>query len=64
MGEYHGAYPNHIGLVVGFQRGTKARLVSMNGLGSKGHESPFGRWGSGESEVALTMGDKRMSFMG
>jgi hypothetical protein len=36
MGEYHGVHPIRTGLVAGFQRGAKARLVSMNWSGFRG----------------------------
>ena len=50
MGEYHGAHPNHIELVVGFQRGAKARLVSMKWSGFQGAGTPrsaIGSWSTG-----------------
>jgi hypothetical protein len=45
MGEYHGAHPIRIGLVVGFQRGAKARLVSMKWSGFQGAGTPI--WSMG-----------------
>ena len=50
MDEYHGAHPNRIGLVVGFQRGAKARLVSMKWSGFQGAGTPLsaaGAWSMG-----------------
>ncbi len=50
MGEYHGVHPIRIGLVVGFQRGAKARLVSMKWSGFQGAGTPFsaaGAWSMG-----------------
>lgn len=50
MGEYLGAHPNRVGLVVGFQRGAKARLVSMKWSGFQGAGTPLsatGAWSMG-----------------
>jgi hypothetical protein len=47
MGEYHGAHPIRIGLVVGFLRGAKARLVSMKWSGFQGAGTPFSAAGAG-----------------
>jgi hypothetical protein len=46
MGECHGAHPIRIGLVVGFQRGAKARLVSMKWSGFQGAGTPFSAFGA------------------